>query len=50
MVTPVLAESGKIAYHASPLVTAMIVGGRLRARRGKPDEREVVGEPGAAAR
>ena len=27
LVTPVLAESGKIAYHASPLVTAMIKGG-----------------------
>ena len=27
IVTPVLAENGKIAYHASPLVTAMIVGG-----------------------
>lgn len=27
LVTPVLAESGKIAYHASPLATAMIVGG-----------------------
>lgn len=27
LVTPVLAESGKIAYHASPLVTAMINGG-----------------------
>ncbi len=27
LVTPVLAESGKIAYHASPLVTAMIQGG-----------------------
>ncbi len=27
LVTPVLAESGKIAYHASPLVTAMIRGG-----------------------
>ena len=27
IITPVLAESGKIAYHASPLVTAMIVGG-----------------------
>src|SRR5204862_7356745 len=27
IVTPVLAESGKIAYHASPLVTAMITGG-----------------------
>ncbi len=27
LVTPVLAESGKIVYHASPLVTAMIVGG-----------------------
>jgi hypothetical protein len=27
LVTPVLAESGKIAYHASPLVTAMICGG-----------------------
>src|SRR5580658_5281792 len=27
VVTPVLAESGKIAYHASPLVTAIIVGG-----------------------
>ena len=27
LVTPVLAESGRIAYHASPLVTAMIVGG-----------------------
>jgi MoxR-like ATPase len=27
LVTPVLAESGKIAYHASPLVTAMLVGG-----------------------
>src|SRR3954451_12095286 len=27
LITPVLAESGKIAYHASPLVTAMIVGG-----------------------
>ncbi len=27
IVTPVLAESGKIAYHASPLVTAMLVGG-----------------------
>ncbi len=26
LVTPVLAESGKIAYHASPLVTAMITG------------------------
>ena len=27
LVTPVLAESGKIAYHASPMVTAMITGG-----------------------
>jgi MoxR-like ATPase len=27
LVTPVLAENAKIAYHASPLVTAMIVGG-----------------------
>ncbi len=27
LVTPVLAESGKIMYHASPLVTAMIRGG-----------------------
>jgi MoxR-like ATPase len=27
LVMPVLAESGKIAYHASPLVTAMIRGG-----------------------
>ena len=27
IITPVLAESGKIAYHASPLVTAMITGG-----------------------
>ena len=27
LVTPVLAESGKIAYHASPLVTAMVRGG-----------------------
>ncbi|HMO14058.1 MAG TPA: MoxR family ATPase, partial [Pirellulaceae bacterium] len=27
LVTPVLAESGKIAYHASPLVSAMINGG-----------------------
>lgn len=27
LVTPVLAENGKIAYHASPLVTAMIRGG-----------------------
>jgi len=27
IVTPVLAESGKIAYHASPLVTAMLTGG-----------------------
>jgi MoxR-like ATPase len=27
LVTPVLAESGKIAYHASPLVTAMLSGG-----------------------
>ena len=27
LVTPVLSEQGKIAYHASPLVTAMIVGG-----------------------
>ena len=27
IVTPVLAESGKISYHASPLVTAMINGG-----------------------
>ena len=27
VVTPVLAESGKIAYHASPLVAAMITGG-----------------------
>src|SRR3954468_13482390 len=26
LVTPVLAENGKIAYHASPLVTAMITG------------------------
>ncbi len=26
IITPVLAESGKIAYHASPLVTAMITG------------------------
>ena len=26
LVTPVLAESGKIAYHASPLVTAMLTG------------------------
>jgi MoxR-like ATPase len=27
LVTPVLAENGKISYHASPLVTAMIRGG-----------------------
>ncbi|MCH5373624.1 MAG: AAA family ATPase, partial [Planctomycetes bacterium] len=27
LITPVLSESGKIAYHASPLVTAMIRGG-----------------------
>lgn len=27
LVTPVLSESGKIAYHASPLVSAMILGG-----------------------
>ncbi len=27
LVTPVLAENGQIAYHASPLVTAMITGG-----------------------
>ena len=27
IVTPVLAENGKFAYHASPLVTAMIIGG-----------------------
>ncbi|MCA9199705.1 MAG: AAA family ATPase [Planctomycetales bacterium] len=27
LVTPVLAENGKIAYHASPLVTAMLKGG-----------------------
>jgi MoxR-like ATPase len=27
IVSPVLAESGKIAYHASPLVSAMLVGG-----------------------
>ena len=27
LITPVLAENGKIAYHASPLVTAMIKGG-----------------------
>jgi MoxR-like ATPase len=27
LVTPVLAESGKIVYHASPLVTAMVTGG-----------------------
>src|SRR3954452_11245830 len=27
LVTPVLAESGRIAYHASPLVTAMVRGG-----------------------
>jgi len=27
LVTPVLAESGKIAYHVSPLVTAMLTGG-----------------------
>src|SRR5438128_214622 len=27
LVTPVLAESGRIAYHASPLVTAMLTGG-----------------------
>lgn len=27
LVTPVLSESGKIAYHASPLVTAMLRGG-----------------------
>ena len=27
LVTPVLAESGKIAYHASPMVTAMLTGG-----------------------
>ena len=27
LVTPVLAQNGKIAYHASPLVTAMLVGG-----------------------
>ena len=27
LVTPVLAQNGRIAYHASPLVTAMLVGG-----------------------
>ena len=29
IVTPVLAESGKISYHASPLVTAMINGSQV---------------------
>src|SRR5687767_15477725 len=27
IITPVLAESGKIAYHASPLVSAILTGG-----------------------
>lgn len=27
LITPILASSGKIAYHASPLVTAMLTGG-----------------------
>ena len=27
LITPVLAENGKIVYHASPLVTAMLLGG-----------------------
>jgi len=27
LITPVLAESGKISYHASPLVSAMVTGG-----------------------
>ena len=27
LVTPVLAENGRISYHASPLVTAMLRGG-----------------------
>src|SRR4051812_14110626 len=27
LVTPVLAESGRIAYHASPLVSALLTGG-----------------------
>ena len=50
LVTPVLAESGKIAYHASPLGLGDAHRRRLRARRGEPDEREVVGEPRPAAR
>ena len=34
LVTPVLAESGKIAYHASPLVSAMLTGGSACSTRG----------------
>jgi MoxR-like ATPase len=37
IVTPVIAEQGKIRYMASPLVTAMIRGGRFDLRRGQPD-------------
>src|ERR1700685_1044273 len=35
IVTPVLAESGKIAYHASPLVSAMLAGGVCVLAEGK---------------
>jgi MoxR-like ATPase len=38
LITPVLSQGGQIAYHASPLVTAMITGGRLHSRRREPDE------------
>ena len=38
LVTPVLAESGKIKYHASPLVTAMIRGGICLLDEGRSEE------------
>ncbi len=49
LVTPVLSHDGKIAYHASPLVTAMLRGG-VRAGRRQSHEREVMGQSGATAR
>ena len=43
LVTPVLSQGGEISYHASPLVSAMLLRRRLFVGRRQSDEREVVG-------
>ena len=46
LVTPVLSQKGEIAYHASPLVTAVLRGGVCVLEGRQPNERKILGVTG----